>query len=425
MLRIGIAQSDLTPQRSVWLTGFGSRDHRSEGVYQALRAGALFLAGEEQSVLLLTADLIGYDAAFAAAARQEISLATGIHPGQIALTATHTHCAPFFTPWIMPGHLEADYAAFVREALVSLAVRACTRPVAGALRFSRGRSTFGVNRRLPNGQGGVRFAPYPGGSIDRDLDTLWCADLEGRPLASLTFYACHPTSRGGYLVGGDYPGFLCRALETQTGAPALFATGCAGDVRPWFKSPEGGFATPDLDQLEAAGQAMAAEVLQSRPHSVPVPADQLRLAGVHHLLPYSGLPDRQALENRAQDTANPLHQQWAQTMLSHLEAGPLPAACPHEIQVLQLNPDLRLVFLGGEVLSTIGLHLKAALQPSTTVVAAYSNGLIGYVPSEDTYDLGGYEVDGSHYYFLRPAPFAKDVQRRILAQTTTLVLSLA
>ncbi|MCC7261044.1 MAG: neutral/alkaline non-lysosomal ceramidase N-terminal domain-containing protein [Candidatus Latescibacteria bacterium] len=425
MLEIGVAQSDITPQRSVWLTGYGNRDHRSEGVYQALRAGALFLRGDHQAALVLTADLIGYSSAFAAAARQEIALATGLHPGQIVLTATHTHCAPFFTPWIMPGQLEPEYAAQVQEALVALAVRAGAEPVPGEIRFSRGRSTFGVNRRLPDGQGGVRFAPNPDGSIDRDLDTLWCADLSGRPLASLSFYACHPTSRGGYFIGGDYPGFLCRALEQATGAPAFFATGCGGDVRPWFKSPEGGFATPELDQLEAAGQAMADEVLQTRSQAAPVAADSLRLAGAHHLLPYAGLPTRQELETRAQDPANPLHQQWAQTMLAHLAAGPLPAACPQEIQVLQLNPGLRLVFLGGEILSGIGLHLKAALQPATTVVAGYSNGVVGYVPSEDTYDLGGYEVDGSHYYFLRPAPFARDAERRILAQTATLVQSLA
>ncbi|MBM3281098.1 MAG: hypothetical protein FJY95_23930 [Candidatus Handelsmanbacteria bacterium] len=111
-------------------------------------------------------------------------------------------------------------------------------------------------------------------------------------------------------------------------------------------------------------------------------------------------------------------------MLQTLDHGPLPAACPQEIQVLQLNPDFRLVFLGGEILSAIGLHLKEALRPATTVVAGYSNGLIGYVPSQDTYDLGGYEVDGSHYYFLRPAPFARDVESRILAQTQALVRTL-
>ena len=41
------------------------------------------------------------------------------------------------------------------------------------------------------------------GPMDRDLDTLWFADKNGRPLGSLTVFGCHPTSLGGYLIGGD------------------------------------------------------------------------------------------------------------------------------------------------------------------------------------------------------------------------------
>ena len=41
MAKIGIASADITPKESVWLTGYGSRDHKSEGVYQSLIAGVV------------------------------------------------------------------------------------------------------------------------------------------------------------------------------------------------------------------------------------------------------------------------------------------------------------------------------------------------------------------------------------------------
>ena len=82
---------------------------------------------------------------------------------------------------------------------------------------------------------------------------------------------------------------------------------------------------------------------------------------------------------------------------------------------------MRAIFLGGEVLTEIGLHIKSTLQPATTITVAYSNGLIAYVPSRETYDLGGYEVDGSHFYFLRPAPFAKEIEDLIVAKTVDIV----
>ena len=40
MTKIGIASIDITPQHPVWLTGYGNRDHKSEGVYQPLTAGS-------------------------------------------------------------------------------------------------------------------------------------------------------------------------------------------------------------------------------------------------------------------------------------------------------------------------------------------------------------------------------------------------
>lgn len=92
--------------------------------------------------------------------------------------------------------------------------------------------------------------------------------------------------------------------------------------------------------------------------------------------------------------------------------------------MLQLNPGFRVLFLGGEVLSEIGLHLKRALSPAVTVTAACSNGLIGYIPSKNAWPLGGYEVEGSHCYFRLPAPFTGDVEDRLVQAALRVVESM-
>jgi neutral ceramidase len=414
MIEIGIAQTDITPTEPVWLVGYGNRDHKSEGVYQPLRAGALYLCGSEDAALIITADLIGYDLAFAAESKALIGDATGLLPRQIILTATHTHCAPFFYPWNMPGQPEPTYAAFLKKKLIEVSSAALACAQQGQIAFARGSSSFGVNRRKPNGDGGVVFAPHPDGAMDRDLDTLWCSDAQGRPLASLTIFGCHPTSLGGYLIGGDYPGYLCRALEDETGVPALFATGCAGNIRPWYKGTDGDFARPSLDELAAAGRTLAAEVLATHDGAQAVDASNLHTTSEFHSLPYVDLPTAAMLEAAAREK-DVRRRDWAQTMLEQLEHGPLPSACPQEVQLLRFNDDLLAVFLGGEVLTEIGQHIKLALHPATTITAAYANGLITYVPSEEAYPLGGYEVDGSYHLFIRPAPFVKEVEERIVA----------
>ena len=421
MTKIGIASIDITPQHPVWLTGYGNRDHRSEGAYQSLIAGAISIVGDADEVLILTADLIGYDLAYAAAAKNRIAESTGLLPRQVVLTATHTHCAPFFYPMAMPGEVEKEYAEFLLNQLVQVAVAAKNQQVEGTVGFSRGHSEFGVSRRLPDGEGGVLFAPNPDGPMDRDLDTLWFSNTNGALIGSLTIFGCHPTSRGGYMLGGDYPGFLCRALSEQTHAPAFFATGCAGNIRPWFRGENDGFNTPSLEELEAASRRIAAEVMLSRQDATPVNAEGLSVTSEFHHLPYTELPDDATLRDKAENHTNPFIKHWASEMIKLSEAGGLPSSCPQEIQVVQFSEAIRAIFLGGEVLAEIGLHIKSALQPATTITVAYSNGLIAYVPSKDTYDLGGYEVDGSHFYFLRPAPFAKEIEDLIVAKTVDIV----
>jgi hypothetical protein len=420
-LSIGVAQTDITPEHPVWLAGYGDRDKRSEGVYQPLRAGAIYLGGGDE-VLLIPTDMFGFDLSFAAQARQRIAAACGMLPHQIVLTATHTHTGPLFYPMNMPGEPELGYAAWMCEKLVELAVVARSRPVAGTVSFSRTRSQLGVNRRLLR-DGVVAMAPNPDGPIDRDLDTLWFENDSGQPLATLTVYGCHPTSLAGYLIGGDYPGFLCRAVEEQTQAPAFFSTGCAGDVRPWYKLGGADFPRPQVAGVEAAGRAVAQEVLDSKGSRTPVDAGGLAIADGFHLLPFGEVPSANDMRKTIKKE-NGLFLSWAVYVNCLLERGPLPTACPHEIQVLQLNDDFRLLFLGGEVLSEIGMHLKRALAPATTVTVAYSNGLIGYIPSKNAHPFGGYEVDGSHFYFSLPAPFTDQVEDHIVDKSLELVESL-
>ena len=121
-IRTGAAHTDITPAGQVWMAGYGDRDRRSEGVYQPLGAGAVYLGGADDEALLIAADLIGFDLAYATQAKQRIAAATGMLPRQVVLTATHTHCAPLFYPMMMPGEPELEYAERLCERLVAVAV---------------------------------------------------------------------------------------------------------------------------------------------------------------------------------------------------------------------------------------------------------------------------------------------------------------
>jgi neutral ceramidase len=417
-MKAGFAQIDITPDRPVWMVGYGSRDHQSEGVYQELRAGAIALSHKDGAALLLTADVIGYSLAYSAATKALIAEATGLLPDQIILTATHTHCAPFFYEWGMLGEVETEWAAEFQARLIEVSLKAMKDLAPAQIQFTRGSSTFGVNRRTPDGKGGILFKANPDGPMDRDLDTLWFTDSKGDIRGTFTVYGCHSTCRGLYLLGGDYPGFLCRAMTKRTDAPAFFAMGCAGNIRPDFMG-ENGFRTAEIEEIAEVGERMADEVLESLQERQMIGVKTVDVATAFHELPYTKLPSKRALK-KVSEGEDELKKIWADYFLHRLKSGPLPKSCPQEIQILSLNEGFRLIFMGGEILTEIGLHLKEAFVQGTTVTVGYSNGLIAYVPGSETYDLGGYEVEGSYPYFLRPAPFTKDVEDRIVSTALAL-----
>ncbi len=417
-MKAGFALIDITPDHPVWMVGYASRDHQSEGVYQNLRAGAIALSHRGGAALLLTSDIIGHSLAFAAETKALIADATGLLPNQIILTATHTHCAPFFYGWGMPGEVETDWAAEFQSKLIEVSLRAMKDLATARVQFTRGSSTFGVNRRTPDGKGGILFKANPDGPIDRDLDTLWFIDPDGEIRGTFTVYGCHATCRGEYLLGGDYPGFLCREMTKQTEAPAFFAMGCSGNIRPDFMS-DNGFRGAEIEEIQEVGERMTREILQSLGNRREIDIKTVDVATAVHRLPYAKLPGKRKLE-KVIDGEDKNLKIWANHFLDRLSNGPLPKSCPQEIQILSLNPEFRLVFIGGEILTEIGLHLKEAFAPATTVTVGYSNGLIAYVPGRETYDLGGYEVEGSYPYFLRPAPFTKDVEDRIVSTALAL-----
>ena len=75
------------------------------------------------------------------------------------------------------------------------------------------------------------------GPIDPEIGLLRLDRTDGRPLAVLYNFSCHPIQ--GVPSGGntaDIAGFACKAIEDSSGdgTIALFLQGCAGDVNPVF-----------------------------------------------------------------------------------------------------------------------------------------------------------------------------------------------
>jgi hypothetical protein len=411
-LLAGATTVDITPTTPQWLDGYGNRVAPSEGVYLPIHARALYLAAGGGEALLVTAEILAYDRPQAARVRAAIAAAAGIDAAAVILAATHTHCAPRVCGTVMPGEVDPDYRDWFEARLVAAAVAARARPVPVRLALSRGTGTLGVNRRVRT-EAGTIMRPNPAGMNDPSITTAWFEARDGVPVASLTVYACHPTSRGGALIGGDYPGFLSDALEARGGGHALFVLGCAGDLRPRFTNDGGGFRMAAIPEVETAGRALAEEVWRHRDEREWLPVGRVAVAGEEVALPFGPRPTAEELVAIAARDKDPLRRLWAERMLAVSVVG-LPAAAPFEVQVLAVSPAAAWIFMAGEMVVDFARALARRAGPAV-IPAGYANGSVGYVPSRRIYPEGGYEVAGAYHYYGQPAPFTEEAEDLVLA----------
>jgi hypothetical protein len=424
--KAGLAKVRITPDKSVWMTGFASRTKPSEGAMHDLFARALALEDASGGrAVLVTADLIGVSASVAKMVTDEAQRRYGLARDRLMLAFSHTHGGPSVTnllrvlanPRMTPEQQRDtdDYtrglvdkvAALVGEALADL------RPA--RLSAGQGEAPFAMNRRLKTEKGYV-IGVNPDGPTDHTVPVLRVDGADGHLRAAVFLYACHNTTLGGdiYQFHGDYAGFAESALESRhAGATAMFMMGCGGDANP---HPRG---TVDLARQHGETLAGAVDAVLSgamRPVHGP-----LRTAFGTVALPFAPPPAREALE--AQTTDKNQFVQWhAKELLAILDRdGRLPATYPAPVQVWRFGQEMMIVALGGEVVVDYALRLKKELGPGGVWVAGYCNDVFAYVPSRRVLEEGGYEAGGAMTYYGHPGPFATEVEEVLVRRVHDLV----
>ncbi|MEX2045454.1 MAG: hypothetical protein WD941_08890, partial [Opitutus sp.] len=298
-------------------------------------------------------------------------------------------------------------------ALSSLAGSALAALSPAQLSYARARAGFAMNRRLQGADGEFINAPNPDGPVDHDVPVLRVEDAAGKLRAILFGYACHNTTltQHSYVYCGDYAGYAQEYLQgDHPGVVALFMTGCGGDQNPY---PRGNLALAQSHGRSLATAVDAALATTPKPLAGP-----LRSAYAEIDLRYSPAPSRAEYEKRLESREKYLADH-ARRMLRRLDQeGRLPATYPYPLQVVRFGDDLRLVALGGEAVVDYSLRLKKEFGgPASVWVAAYSNDVPGYIPSERVLREGGYEgLHATRLGSLHPGPWAPGLEEQIIAK---------
>lgn len=421
---VGFATCDITPPIGVCLAGYAGRNEHSTGVYLPLRATVAAIDDGMTPVLIVMAEWIGfYDRT--AAARDRISRATGIEPRRILLSGTHTHCGPSLRR-VDAQRQGSVNETYVNESLDRIAAAAGDawrgrRP--GVLRFTTGRCALACCRRRPDpdnpGKVVRPLVPYRDGIVDHDISII-TVESPARELQGVIFsYACHPTSRKGLLIGGDYVGFALRRIEANhPGAVACFLQGCAGDVKPRPLDADAEvFPQRDVEQVREIGEEFADAVtaaIGAGGHD----AIEGDISVSQQMLELRTEPLDQALAQRMLNGERDYQRAWAKHHLDAIARGePAVTAVPFELQTIRFGDTLALVAMAGEMTVEYALRMKREFGQcfSHVLPIGYVNGIVGYIPVKRQIPEGGYEVWDSNMYYKRTGPYVAATEDQIVA----------
>ena len=400
-MKVGAARAEITPELGLVMEGYESRKGGATGIHDPLMVRVLVAEGPEATVGLVVADLIQIDEPLQELIAEDVMQRTGIPRNHLQLVGTHTHSGPMLHE---PSDVMRRIAGIIAEA-VERAWRE-RRDAVAAVGIGRV-DGIGKNRR-PNG-----------GPIDDRVTVTRFDGVDGTAIATHVNYGCHPTTLGpnNTLYSADYPGIACRAIEEAVGGIAIFTTGPQGDVNPGGYSPEGSMVgiVVSWRTFESAvryGQLVAASAIDVWESLQPTTSDRVRGDSRVLDLERKPLPDAAAartaaataaraeaeirLANLSEDAAyhGAIAAAYADMLATQAEDPERDGPVRTRVSALALGPLLH-VGVQGELFVALGQRIRSALGDDSTCVAALCDGTIGYIPTEDAFEVGGYEPNAS------------------------------
>ncbi|MDE2890069.1 MAG: neutral/alkaline non-lysosomal ceramidase N-terminal domain-containing protein [Gemmatimonadota bacterium] len=417
---IGVGGEDITPPVGIYLAGFAARTEPSTAVYHPLKANAIAIDDGNEPLIIASAEILGFYE-HTEEVRSRISALTGVVPANIVLSGSHTHCGPCIREMDRHRHgdLDEDYIERLLDSVTRCAKTAWETRSPARLRFGNGHCDIAVSRRKSDGKGGVEWKPGPGAPHDHEVPVLAVESPEGELRSVIFSYACHPTSRSGTLIGGDYVCYAYDHVEAMhPGVTAFFLQGCAGDQKTRPVDPaEDRFIQRNIQEIRDIGVLLGESVVRvlasggleqvTGPVSVRQDVIGLDTEPIDMDLVRAGLKADQGYI-----------QAWARHLLDSVENNaPVVTNIPFEIQTVRFGNALALVTLAGEMTVEHGLRLKRELgsRVDNVMVLAYTNDIVGYVPVRRQIPEGGYEVWASQQYWKRTGPYVAETEDRIHA----------
>lgn len=418
--KAGVASANITPQESMWMSGFGFRNKPSEGVTTDIWASALALEDENgRRAVFIAVDNSGIRKDLSDAIRAKLKTLYNLTNEQVVINSSHTHTGPAASERWGRDEIQKEkirkYVAKLENQLIEITGKALNSLQPVKIFSGNGVTRFQVNRRN-NIQYKLHLQSAFNGPNDYAVPVIKVEKSSGDLLAILFGYACHASMLRDYKFSGDYPAFARMELEKlYPGTTSLFFQGAGGN--------QIGHPRNTVEATRQAGKTLAAAVerVLSEPMKALAPTLSTSYAEIN-LESDQTPPTKDELLKIVSDHSNADSiRNKAKADLDKLSRGEsLIATYPYPVQVWKIG-DLPVITLGGEPVVEYAIKLKLIFGQDAFVFG-YSNDVMAYISTPKILNEGGYEGSFSPFssYTGPGVKWALDTEAMILQEVLTL-----
>jgi len=380
--RASVVKVDITPEEPKMLLGYAAR--KSTGIHDRIYHRIIAMDDGIKQFFLVSTDICvmspsEYDHV-AALLQQDL----GIDPENFWWTLTHTHSAPEVgvpgLPEVFMGDrykhdVDTAYTSLVERSLIKGITEARNKLAKAKLGVGWGFSQANINRRAIDVDGKASLGLNPEGAVDRKIGLIRLDKEDGSPMALIANYAIHGTVLGPAHteISGDAPGIVSEYVEQKLGVPLLFINGAAGNLAPIYSV----YPNPKAGHLSQFKVLLGDKILEANKEIVSSRTD-IKLFTGSLIIETPRKPNL----NWPKDLSR-----YTQTSATGDHMVLLPA------RFLKINEDVAIWSLPVELFCEISNEIRDRSPFPFTFFYGYTNGWLGYLPTEKEWKYGGYEIE--------------------------------
>lgn len=410
--RVGYSKVDITPAKGTALYGYTS-DRVIEEVWDHIYLTCVAITDEkDNTVLMYSQDLMNMKTVVRNTLTSAVESATGIPASNMFFTSTHNHSAP--SPETLGKQLQQAAVQTAEEALEDRKPAEMYFGTAETTGINFVRHYFDVNGKSVTDNHGDYNAELTGhtSQIDQEMRVLQFKREGGKDVI-LANWQCHnhlTSGQMGYrnVLTADMVGMMRMYMEQDLDCLFAFYQGGAGNVNPQTRI-ESELFHPEYD-YKLWGQSMANTAMKALQNMTQVPTGEIKVLNEI----YTAGANKEGLDPETVEAATKVVEYFeaghdsleAKVYGESLNAGIYSYYHAADLLGRIGNPEtfdmpINVISIGDFAWSTapgeffdVSMKYVRDNSPFTyNFTTAYTNDSPGYVPTQEAWEYGCYEVD--------------------------------